>query len=111
MHAVCLKPKRFCSVLLDLHRNENLICFINALLLELKVSLSSFIEKATIVDYDREAELALQRITTGDVDVNQLTNAWTRSYLEVITHFSMLLCLKHQSLVSCLYLRFAYPFV
>lgn len=47
------------------------------------------------MDYDREAELALQRLTTGDVDVNQLTNAWTRSYVEVITHFSVqLLCLK-----------------
>ncbi len=61
---------------------------------ELKTSLSTFIERETILDYDREAELALQRLTTGDVDVNQLTNAWTRSYVEVITHFSMVLCLK-----------------
>lgn len=52
---------------------------------ELKTSLSNFIEKETILDYDREAELALQRLTTGDVDVNQLTNAWTRSYVEVMT--------------------------
>lgn len=61
---------------------------------ELKTALSTFIEKETILDYDREAELALQRLTTGDVDVNQLTNAWTGSYVEVITHFSVLLCLK-----------------
>lgn len=59
--------------------------------LELKNSLSSFVEKETILDYDREAELALQRLTTGDVDVNKLTSAWTRSYVEVITHFIVLL--------------------
>nr|XP_020459982.1 protein C12orf4 homolog isoform X2 [Monopterus albus] len=49
---------------------------------ELKALLSNFIENETIQDYDREAELALQRLTTGDVDVNQLTNMWTRSYVE-----------------------------
>lgn len=59
--------------------------------LELKNSLSSFVENETILDYDREAELALQRLTTGDVDVNKLTSAWTRSYVEVITHFIVLL--------------------
>lgn len=54
---------------------------------DLKVSLSSFVEHETILDYDREAELALQKLTTGDVDVNHLTNAWTRSYVEVRRHF------------------------
>ncbi|XP_061630986.1 protein C12orf4 homolog isoform X2 [Phyllopteryx taeniolatus] len=49
---------------------------------ELKVSLSDFIEKETILDYDREAELALQRLTIGHVDVNQLASAWTRAYVE-----------------------------
>ncbi|XP_061577295.1 protein C12orf4 homolog [Cololabis saira] len=49
---------------------------------ELKASLSYFIERETILDYDREAELALQRLTAGDVDVNQLTSAWARSYVE-----------------------------
>ncbi|XP_013889630.1 ferry endosomal RAB5 effector complex subunit 3 isoform X3 [Austrofundulus limnaeus] len=49
---------------------------------DLKTSLSSFIEKETTVDYDREAELALQRLTTGEVDVNQLTGAWSKSYVE-----------------------------
>uniref|UniRef100_A0AAQ4QG87 CL004 protein n=1 Tax=Gasterosteus aculeatus aculeatus TaxID=481459 RepID=A0AAQ4QG87_GASAC len=49
---------------------------------ELKTSLSNFVESETILDYDSEAELALQRLTVGDVDVNQLTNAWTRSYVE-----------------------------
>lgn len=57
--------------------------------LELKTSLFNFVESETILDYDREAELALQRLTVGDVDVNLLTNAWTRSYVEVTTYFSM----------------------
>ncbi|KAK6317998.1 hypothetical protein J4Q44_G00112890 [Coregonus suidteri] len=38
---------------------------------ELKSTLSMFIEGETIQDYDREAELALQRLTTGEVDINQ----------------------------------------
>ncbi|XP_044212282.1 protein C12orf4 homolog [Thunnus albacares] len=67
----------------DLHGRLMLLhkipCYIEN---ELKASLSNFIENETILDYDREAELALQRLTTGDVDVNQLANAWTRSYVE-----------------------------
>lgn len=46
------------------------------------------------MDYDREAELALQRLTAGDVDINQLTNAWSRSYVEVIVKCS-------SSLLTC----------
>lgn len=53
---------------------------------ELKALLSDFVERETTLDYDREAELALSRLTTGDVDVNQLANAWTRSYVEVTAH-------------------------
>uniref|UniRef100_A0A3Q2P870 FERRY endosomal RAB5 effector complex subunit 3 n=1 Tax=Fundulus heteroclitus TaxID=8078 RepID=A0A3Q2P870_FUNHE len=49
---------------------------------ELKASLSAFIEKETTWDYDREAELALQRLSTGEVDAEQLTSAWARSYAE-----------------------------
>ncbi|XP_076589941.1 ferry endosomal RAB5 effector complex subunit 3 [Chaetodon auriga] len=67
----------------DLHGRLMLLhkipCYIEN---ELKNSLFAFIEKETILDFDREAELALQRLTTGAVDVNQLTSAWTRSYLE-----------------------------
>uniref|UniRef100_A0A8C9YK59 FERRY endosomal RAB5 effector complex subunit 3 n=1 Tax=Sander lucioperca TaxID=283035 RepID=A0A8C9YK59_SANLU len=67
----------------DLHGRLMLLhkipCYIEN---ELKTSLSNFMERQTTVDYDREAELALQRLTTGDVDVNQLTNAWARSYVE-----------------------------
>lgn len=50
---------------------------------ELKSALFDFIERETILDYDREAEQALQRLTMGDADVNQLTDAWARSYVEV----------------------------
>lgn len=50
---------------------------------ELKSALSDFIERETTLDYDREAEQALQRLALGDVDVNQLTDAWARSYVEV----------------------------
>ncbi|KAK2918144.1 ferry endosomal RAB5 effector complex subunit 3 [Channa argus] len=67
----------------DLHGRLMLLhkipCYIEN---ELKTLLSNFIKNETILDYDREADLALQRLTTGDVDVNQLTNAWTRSYVE-----------------------------
>ncbi|XP_034733959.1 protein C12orf4 homolog [Etheostoma cragini] len=67
----------------DLHGRLMLLhkipCYIEN---ELKTSLSNFMERETTVDYDREAELALQRLTTGDVDVNQLATAWARSYVE-----------------------------
>ncbi|MEQ2222370.1 hypothetical protein ILYODFUR_025504, partial [Ilyodon furcidens] len=48
----------------------------------LKASLSNFIGKETTLDCDQEAELALQRLSTGEVDVNQLTSFWARSYAE-----------------------------
>ncbi|XP_047204526.1 protein C12orf4 homolog isoform X2 [Girardinichthys multiradiatus] len=38
--------------------------------------------KETTLDCDQEAELALQRLSTGEVDVNQLTSFWARSYAE-----------------------------
>ncbi|KAM3609278.1 uncharacterized protein V6R79_012155 [Siganus canaliculatus] len=67
----------------DLHGRLMLLhkipCYIET---ELKMALSAFVEKETNHDYDREAELALQRLTTGTVDVNQLTNAWAKSYVE-----------------------------
>ncbi|XP_072290844.1 ferry endosomal RAB5 effector complex subunit 3 isoform X2 [Eucyclogobius newberryi] len=67
----------------DLHGRLMLLhkipCYIeNAL----KSALTNFVDEETILDYDREAELALQRLTTGEVDINQLTNAWSRSYVE-----------------------------
>ncbi|KAM9754002.1 ferry endosomal RAB5 effector complex subunit 3 [Menidia menidia] len=67
----------------DLHGRLMLLhkipCYIES---DLKTSLSNFIEKETSLDYDRGAELALQRLTMGDIDVNQLTSAWSRSYVE-----------------------------
>lgn len=67
----------------DLHGRLMLLhkipCYIEN---ELKSALTNFVEKETILDYDREAEFALQRLTTEDVDINQLTNAWSRSYVE-----------------------------
>ncbi|TNN00948.1 hypothetical protein fugu_012194 [Takifugu bimaculatus] len=67
----------------DLHGRLMLLhkipCYIEN---ELKSALSDFIDRETTLDYDREAEQALQRLTMGDVDVNQLTDAWARSYVE-----------------------------
>ncbi|XP_029552736.1 protein C12orf4 homolog isoform X1 [Salmo trutta] len=67
----------------DLHGRLMLLhkipCFVEN---ELKSTLSTFIESETIQDYDREAELALQRLTTGEVDINQLTNKWAKAYSE-----------------------------
>ena len=53
---------------------------------ELKALLSSFIERETVQDYDRDAEQALQRLASGEVDLHQLTDAWAKSYSEVHTH-------------------------
>ncbi|XP_047204511.1 protein C12orf4 homolog isoform X1 [Girardinichthys multiradiatus] len=67
----------------DLHGRLMLLhkipCYIKD---ELKASLSNFIGKETTLDCDQEAELALQRLSTGEVDVNQLTSFWARSYAE-----------------------------
>ncbi|KAG7266610.1 hypothetical protein CRUP_031557 [Coryphaenoides rupestris] len=67
----------------DLHRRlvllHNIPCFVED---ELKSALSAFVETNTIQDYEREAELALTRLTTGEVDVNTLANAWAKAYTE-----------------------------
>lgn len=60
------------------------------LVAELKASLSSFVEKETRLGYDQEAELALQRLSTGAADVEQLSRAWARSYAEVPTNSAYL---------------------
>lgn len=57
--------------------------YFSALILDLKNRLVSFIERETLVDYDREAEAALQRLTNGEVDINKLTNSWAKAYSEV----------------------------
>ncbi|KAK6482406.1 protein C12orf4-like protein [Huso huso] len=65
----------------DLHGRlmllHSLPCFVEK---NLKDALSKFIEEGTNKDYDREAELALERIRTGEVDTDLLTNAWAKAY-------------------------------
>uniref|UniRef100_A0A8C1BSS9 FERRY endosomal RAB5 effector complex subunit 3 n=2 Tax=Cyprinus carpio TaxID=7962 RepID=A0A8C1BSS9_CYPCA len=67
----------------DLHGRIMLLhkipCFVEN---DLKNSLVGFIERETLVDYDREAEAALQRLTNGEVDINTLTNSWAKAYSE-----------------------------
>ncbi|XP_009075497.1 PREDICTED: uncharacterized protein C12orf4 homolog [Acanthisitta chloris] len=59
---------------------HNLPCFIEN---DLKQSLNKFIEEETIKDYDREAEVALEAVKSGKVDINQLADAWAKAYKEV----------------------------
>ncbi|KAK6488281.1 protein C12orf4-like protein [Huso huso] len=65
----------------DLHGRlmllHSLPCFVEK---NLKDALSKFIEVGTNKDYDREAELALERLRTGEVDTDLLTNAWAKAY-------------------------------
>ncbi|XP_014897602.1 ferry endosomal RAB5 effector complex subunit 3 [Poecilia latipinna] len=67
----------------DLHGRLMLLhkipCYIED---ELKAALSAFMEEQSGLDFDREAELALQRLACGAVDVNQLTSAWAASYTQ-----------------------------
>lgn len=56
---------------------HNLPCFIED---DLKKALIMFMEDETIKDYDREAELALKAVKTGEVDLEQLANTWTKAY-------------------------------
>ncbi|KAH0616351.1 hypothetical protein JD844_027390, partial [Phrynosoma platyrhinos] len=60
---------------------HNLPCFIEN---DLKKSLDRFIEEESIQDYDREAEVALEAVKAGKVDLNQLTNTWAKTYTEAI---------------------------
>lgn len=52
-------------------------------IIDLKQSLSKFIEEETIKDYDREAEMALEAVKSGKVDINQLADTWSKAYKEV----------------------------
>ncbi|KAK1166813.1 hypothetical protein AOXY_G11424 [Acipenser oxyrinchus oxyrinchus] len=65
----------------DLHGRlmllHSLPCFVEK---NLKDAFSKFIEEGTNKDYDREAELALERLRTGEVDTDLLTNAWAKAY-------------------------------
>ncbi|XP_043979786.1 protein C12orf4 homolog [Gambusia affinis] len=67
----------------DLHGRLMLLhkipCYIED---ELKAALSAFVEEQSGLDFDREAELALQRLACGAVDINQLTSTWAASYAQ-----------------------------
>jgi len=52
-------------------------------IIDLKQSLNKFIEEETIKDYDTEAELALEAVKSGKVDINQLADTWAKAYKEV----------------------------
>lgn len=52
-------------------------------IIDLKQSLTKFIEEETIEDYDREAEMALEAVKSGKVDINQLADTWAKAYKEV----------------------------
>lgn len=52
-------------------------------LTDLKQSLNKFIEDETIKGYDREAEMALEAVKSGEVDINQLAETWAKAYKEV----------------------------
>ncbi|RLW01710.1 hypothetical protein DV515_00007650, partial [Chloebia gouldiae] len=58
---------------------HNLPCFIEN---DLKQSLCKFVEEETIKDYDREAEVALEAVKSGKVDINQLADTWAKAYKE-----------------------------
>lgn len=53
------------------------------LITDLKQSLSKFVKEETIKDYDREAEVALEAVKSGKVDINQLADTWAKAYKEV----------------------------
>ncbi|KAJ7329074.1 hypothetical protein JRQ81_015248 [Phrynocephalus forsythii] len=60
---------------------HNLPCFIEK---DLKESLNRFIEEESIKDYDREAEVALEAVQSGKVDLHHLANAWAKTYTEAV---------------------------
>ncbi|KAK0681907.1 CL004 protein, partial [Pygoscelis papua] len=64
---------------------HNLPCFIEN---DLKQSLNKFIEEETIKDYDREAELALEAVKSGKVDINQLADTWAKAYKETTLEYA-----------------------
>ncbi|KAG8536524.1 hypothetical protein GDO81_026175, partial [Engystomops pustulosus] len=49
---------------------------------DLKKSLKQFVEEETIKDFDRDAEQALEAVSSGQVDAGTLANTWMRAYTE-----------------------------
>ncbi|MBN3296058.1 ferry endosomal RAB5 effector complex subunit 3 [Amia ocellicauda] len=62
--------------LMLLHR---LPCFVEN---DLRSVLCKFIDEESIKDYDQEAVLSLERLRTGEVDIELLTSAWSKAYAE-----------------------------
>lgn len=50
---------------------------------DLKEALSQFIEEESLRDYDRDAEVSLEAVKSGEVDLHQLASTWAKAYAEV----------------------------
>ncbi|XP_025932783.1 protein C12orf4 homolog isoform X20 [Apteryx rowi] len=57
-------------------------------MIDLKQSLNKFVEEETIKDYDREAEMALEAVKSGKVDINQLADNWAKAYKETTLEYA-----------------------
>ncbi|XP_010219627.1 PREDICTED: uncharacterized protein C12orf4 homolog isoform X2 [Tinamus guttatus] len=55
---------------------------------DLKQSLNKFIEEETIKDYDKEADMSLEAVKSGEVDVNQLADTWAKAYKETTLEYA-----------------------
>ncbi|XP_067160363.1 ferry endosomal RAB5 effector complex subunit 3 isoform X8 [Apteryx mantelli] len=64
---------------------HNLPCIVEN---DLKQSLNKFVEEETIKDYDREAEMALEAVKSGKVDINQLADNWAKAYKETTLEYA-----------------------
>ncbi|XP_077025871.1 ferry endosomal RAB5 effector complex subunit 3 isoform X3 [Tamandua tetradactyla] len=64
---------------------HNLPCFIEN---DLKEALSQFIEEESLGDYDRDAEVSLAALKSGEVDLHQLANTWAKAYAETTLEYA-----------------------
>ncbi|XP_026533866.1 protein C12orf4 homolog [Notechis scutatus] len=64
---------------------HNLPCFVEN---GLKESLTKFIEEASVEDFDREAEAALEAVKSGKMDLHQLAKAWAQAYTEATSEYA-----------------------
>ncbi|KAM8821697.1 ferry endosomal RAB5 effector complex subunit 3 [Eudromia elegans] len=55
---------------------------------DLKQSLNKFIEEETIKDYDKEADMSLEFVKSGEVDINQLADTWAKAYKETTLEYA-----------------------
>ncbi|XP_039111695.1 protein C12orf4 homolog [Hyaena hyaena] len=58
---------------------HSLPCFVEK---DLKEALSQFIEEESLRDYDRDAEVSLEAVKSGEVDLHQLASTWAKAYAE-----------------------------